>query len=99
MENELKLVKTENAAHLEVRGEFTLRCGEGIKKDLISSISEESNESLDLTHACAMDVAGIQLAYAWKKALQDNGKKANVILPESENIKDLFAKTGITQIL
>jgi anti-anti-sigma regulatory factor len=99
MENELKIVKTENATQLEVRGEFTLRCGEGIKKDLISSASREGSESLDLTHASAMDVAGIQLAYAWKKALEGDGRKGNVILPESENIKDLFAKTGITQIL
>jgi anti-anti-sigma regulatory factor len=99
MENEITPVKTNNATQLQMDGEFTLRFGEKIKQDLISSASEEGIQSLDLTHASAMDVAGIQLAFAWKRALQDNGKKAQVILPESENIKDLFAKTGITQIL
>jgi hypothetical protein len=99
IENELKALDTGNGIHLELHGEFTLRSGEQTKKDLISSLSGEGPELLDLTRASAMDVAGIQLAYAWKNALGQAGRKATITLPEAENLKDLFTKTGITQIL
>jgi anti-anti-sigma regulatory factor len=98
-ENEIKVVNTKNGIQLEMSGEFTLRCSEQTKKDLLSSLSREDSESLDLTQTSAMDVAGIQLAYAWKKALVYSGRKATIVHPTSENIKDLFTKTGITQIL
>jgi hypothetical protein len=99
MDNELNVTNTEDAIQLEARGEFTLRCGDKIKQELMLSAARAGAESLNLVEASAMDLAGIQLAYAWKKSLEQRGRKAVVILPEAENIKDLFTRTGITQIL
>ena len=98
MKNEIRIVNTENGLRLEVYGEFTMATTENIKKELIASVSREGNEVLDLTNASVMDVVGIQLTYAWKKALNNNQRKGIVMFPESENIKDLFAKTGVTSI-
>jgi hypothetical protein len=98
-ENEMKIVNADGGIRLEVYGEFTMATSESIKKELIASQSREGNETLDLTKASMMDVIGIQLAYAWKKALKENQRTGTVILPNSENIKDLFVKTGVTQIL
>jgi hypothetical protein len=98
-EYELKIVNTENDMRIEVYGAFTMATSQNIKNELLASLLRSSNETLDLTNANAIDVIGIQLAYGWKKALEANQRKATVILPESENIKDLFVKTGITQIL
>lgn len=98
-ENELKIVTTENGLRLEVSGEFTTATIENIKNKLVESQSREGNEVLDLTHASVMDVVGIQLAYAWKTNLKHNQRTGTVNLPESDDIKDLFVKVGITQIL
>lgn len=98
-ENEIKAIDTENGIRLEIHGEFTSRCSEQVKKGLIASLSRDGAELLDLTQVSAMDVAGVQLAFAWKSALEQSGRKATIMLPEAENLKDLFTKTGITQIL
>jgi anti-anti-sigma regulatory factor len=98
-ENTIKIANTENGIQLEVHGEFTMSTCENIKKELLASLSRAGNETLDLSNASHVDVVGIQFAYAWKKSLQENLREAIVILPQSENIKDLFVKTGITQIL
>jgi anti-anti-sigma factor len=97
--NEIQIVNSNNGIRIEVSGEFTTATSETIKKELAASQSREGSETLDLTKASMMDVVGIQLAYAWKKALKENQRTGTVILPTSESIKDLFVKTGITQIL
>lgn len=97
--NELKIVSTGKEIRLEIQGDVTIGTRKKIKNDLLPSVATEGNMSLDLSQANMMDVTGIQLAYAWKKALAQNQRTGIVILPESENIKDLFVKTGITQIL
>jgi anti-anti-sigma regulatory factor len=99
MKENLKIVNTDNGMRLEVQGDFTITTYETLKKEIVSSLSREGNETLDLTNASQVDVVGVQLAYAWKKALEKQHRTAIVILPESESIKDLFVKTGITQIL
>ena len=95
----LKTTKENNGIRLEAEGDFTLSTLETMKKDLLVSASAESPQTLDVSKCTMMDVVGIQFAYAWKKALSENKKTGTVILPESETIKDLFIKTGITQIL
>jgi anti-anti-sigma regulatory factor len=98
-DNDIKTASTENGILLEVHGEFTIATCENVKTELLASLARQGNETLDLSKATHVDVIGIQLAYAWKKCLQKKHREAIVILPESENIKDLFVKTGITQIL
>jgi anti-anti-sigma regulatory factor len=99
MEYELKMVNAENETQLLIRGDFTMKSSKVIKEDLLLSVSRNRNEALDLSQVSAIDVAGIQFACAWKKALQIKGRKGSVILPEAENLKDLIVKAGITQIL
>jgi anti-anti-sigma factor len=89
----------ENQIQIEVEGEFTIGTSEAIKPKLISSIERSGPETLQLKNVTTMDVAAVQLAYAWKKELKKNGRKGTVVCPEDENIKDLLVKTGITQIL
>jgi hypothetical protein len=98
-EYELKIVNTENDIRIEVSGDVTIATSEKIASELLRSLLSAGNGTLDLTNATTIDVVGIQLAYAWKKAFAHKQRKAIVILPQSENIKDLFVKTGITQIL
>jgi hypothetical protein len=98
-ENALKIVNTAHGLQMEVHGEFTIATSENIKNELVASLSREGNEALDLRHATMIDVIGIQLTYSWKKALEKKQRTGQVILPESESIKDLFVKIGITQIL
>src|SRR4051794_28351824 len=97
-ETKKEILTTKDELRVDAANEFTAAHGEKIKSQLLN-MSREGHESLDLTNISAMDVVGIQLAYAWRKALLQNKRKGTVMLAESENIKDLFTKTGITQIL
>jgi hypothetical protein len=99
MNNLVKKTETENVLHLAVENEFTIVTSGEIKQELAASTERSGQESLILTNVSALDVAAIQLAYAWKKALLKQGRQGAVVLPELENIKDLLVKTGITQIL
>jgi anti-anti-sigma factor len=96
---EINIAHTDDGLRLAVGGEFTIATSDTIKRELVASSSREGNEILDLRNVSMMDAVGIQLAYAWKKALKKNNRTGIVICPELETIKDLFVKTGITQIL
>jgi anti-anti-sigma regulatory factor len=97
--SELTIAATDKGIQLDIQGDFNIESCDKMKLDLLTSASREGEESLNLSKTTAMDVVGIQLAYAWKIALAKKNRTATVIQPKSENIKDLFDKTGITQIL
>jgi hypothetical protein len=95
----LKVQETDQGIIMIFEGEFTVGYVEMIKESLLQSAARKGNEILSLIGATSIDVSGIQLAFSWKKILQAQGRKADVLLPQSENIKDLLIKAGITQIL
>jgi anti-anti-sigma regulatory factor len=95
----LKINQDEGGLQLVAEGDFTVRNSASIKTALLESISRQGNETLVLKDVTALDLAGIQLAYAWRKVLQAQGRDASIVLPEDEGIKDLVRKTGITTIL
>jgi anti-anti-sigma regulatory factor len=90
---------TDRGITMTFEGEFAAVNVKMIKEALLESAARKSDEILSLTGATSIDVSGIQLAFSWKKALQAQGRKADVLPPESENIKDLLIKAGITTIL
>jgi anti-anti-sigma factor len=94
----LEIIETESGITMAYEGEFNVTNVEHIKEALLQSAARKGNETLLLTAVTAMDVSGIQLAYSWKKILQAQGRKADVVLPQLESIKDLLEKTGLTQM-
>jgi hypothetical protein len=78
--------------------DFTAENAASIKEALLASTARKGDEILLLSEATAIDVIGIQLAFAWKLALQRQQRKAEVLLPQPESIIDLLKKTGITQL-
>jgi anti-anti-sigma regulatory factor len=94
-----KTTQASGTIELTAEGDFTVRNGATIKTSLLENASEKSDEALNLKNVTALDLAGIQLAYAWKKNLQAQGRQASITWPEEESIKDLIKKTGITTIL
>jgi hypothetical protein len=99
MENTiLKLVETGKGISMICNDDFSAANARAIQESLLKSSARKGDEVLSLAKAISIDVSGIQLAFAWKRALQAQGRKADVVLPQSENIKDLLDKTGITQI-
>jgi anti-anti-sigma regulatory factor len=95
----LTIQKTDQGITMTFEGEFTVANVEIIKESLLQSAAREGDEVLSLTGATSIDVSGIQLAFSWKKILQAQGRKADVLLPQLDNIQDLLNKSGITQIL
>ncbi len=77
---------------------FNAANAESIKAELMESVERTGEEILSLQHATALDITGIQLAFAWRKALTAQGRKATVELPRAENINDLLVKTGVTKL-
>jgi anti-anti-sigma factor len=99
MENTiLNIQETNQGTVMICEKDFNIVNAETIKEVLLQSAERKGNEVLSLVGATAIDASGIQLAFSWKKKLQAQGRKADVLLPLSENIKDLLDKTGITQI-
>jgi anti-anti-sigma factor len=94
----LNIQETDHGTTMAFEGEFTVANVETIKASLLQSAARKSDEILSLIAVTSIDASGIQLAFSWKKMLQNQGRKAYMMLPQSENIKDLLDKTGITQI-
>jgi anti-anti-sigma regulatory factor len=84
--------------HITCETDFNMSNALLIKEALLESVERDGDEVLSLTAATSIDVSGIQLAFSWKNALLAKGRKADVLLPVNESIKDLLVKTGITQI-
>ena|SRR5687767_6481032 len=95
----LKLQETDRGITMTFEGNFTAVNAEIIKEALLQSAARNGDEILSLLDATSVDASGIQLAFSWKKILQRRGRKADVLLPQLENIKELLIKTGITTIL
>jgi hypothetical protein len=95
----LNVQETDQGITMTFEGDFTVENVESIKASLLQSAARKGDEVLSLLGATSIDVSGIQLAFSWNKILQSQGRKAEVLLPQLENIKDLLNKSGITQIL
>jgi anti-anti-sigma regulatory factor len=94
----IKIQETNEGLAMICEEDFTVANAHAIKEALLQSIERKGNEILSLVTATAIDASGIQLAFVWKEALKAQGRKADVLVPDSENSKDLLDKTGITQI-
>jgi hypothetical protein len=94
----LSIAQTDSGTQMICESDFCVSNGAAIKEMLLQSLQRSGDETLSLTHATSIDVSGVQLAFSWKKALLAQGRKAIVLLPQGESIKDLLEKTGITQI-
>jgi hypothetical protein len=97
--NAIENIESENGLEIEVGREFTTETFKIVRQQLLSSLERSGPETLLLKDVATIDIAAIQLAYAWKKKLSKDGRRVTIVLPEDENIKDLLVKTGITQIL
>lgn len=96
--NILSTTQSDNGTLIICQNDFCVLHAEVIKDTLLQSLQRSGDETLSLTDATSIDVSGIQLVFSWRKALQAQGRKATVLLPQTESIKDLLEKTGITQI-
>jgi len=95
----LQIKKNKKGVQLHVQGNLNVQHANDLKKFFLQSISRSSNEMLILNQVTAFDVASIQLTHLWKMSLKKQGRTASIELPESESLKDLLEKTGITNIL
>jgi hypothetical protein len=84
--------------HIICEADFNIGNAGLIKEALLESLERNGDEILSLTNTPAIDVSGIQLAFSWKHELEAQGRRAEVLLPGKEDIKDLLEKTGITQM-
>jgi hypothetical protein len=94
----LTIIETNTRTEMVCESDFTVTNAEIIKTTLLESSERKGDEILSLVGATSIDASGIQLAFAWKTTLQNQRRHADVLLPQSANIKDLLDKTGITQI-
>ncbi|HEY0653736.1 MAG TPA: STAS domain-containing protein [Chryseosolibacter sp.] len=78
--------------------DFTATNAATIKAELMHSVERTGEEVLSLENVTSLDITGIQLAFAWRKALVAQGRKATVKLPRAGNINDLLEKTGIHKL-
>jgi anti-anti-sigma regulatory factor len=94
----LTINKSGDEVQILCNGEFTTQHAGAIKETLLAEMNGTEAIVLSLQYATAFDVAGIQLAFAWKKKMEALGRTVRVSLPETETIKDLLAKAGITKL-
>jgi anti-anti-sigma regulatory factor len=94
----IKIQKTNEGLAMICEEDFNVANAQAIKEALLESVERKGNEILSLVTATTIDASGIQLAFVWKKALEAQGRRADVLFPNSENSKELLDKTGITQI-
>jgi len=89
--NEVTMLLIQGDANVQYSGE--------LKKFLLQSVSRKGSENLVLSQATEFDVASAQLAYQWKKKLEQQNRTATIQLPDNKNLIELLNKTGITKIL
>lgn len=94
----LEITENNQVVHMICTNDFNASNAASIKVELMQSVERTGEEVLSLQQATALDITGIQLAFAWRKALVAQGRKAKVELPRAENINDLLVKTGITKL-
>jgi anti-anti-sigma regulatory factor len=79
-------------------GELTIATAGQLKLSLLS-METDKPMVLSLAQVTAIDLACIQVLYAWKHTLLTVGKKVQILLPEGEALKELLEKTGITKLI
>lgn len=94
----LPITESNQVIHMTCSHDFNATNAAAIQAELMQSVKRTGEEVLSLQHVTALDITGVQLAFAWRKALVAQGRKAKVELPRAENINDLLTKTGITKL-
>ena len=98
MYTEMIVERGEYSTRMICRGEFNAARTIGIEQLLSESLRRRGNETLVLTDVTRIDITGIKLAYAWKRALELQNRKAQVLLPASAVIANLLIRTGIAEL-
>src|SRR4051812_33488984 len=94
----LRIEKTNDQVKLVAQGDLTVQHAKELHSFLLQNSDHQSEIHLIMTEAASLDIAGIQLAYAWKSDLYKQGRKAIVTLPDRNDLFDLLEKSGINKI-
>jgi len=94
----LKIQKTKDQVKLIATGDLTVQHSKVFRDFLVENNSHQQEVNLEMNEATALDIAGIQLAYAWQKGIKSKGGNAMVSLPTNSNLLDLLEKSRITKM-
>jgi anti-anti-sigma regulatory factor len=94
----LKIEKTKDKVKLVVTGNLTIQHSKELQRLLLQHCDFKKAVQLVLNNVAALDVAGIQLAYAWKSEVIKKGGLAEVTLPVEKTLLQLLEKASITKI-
>jgi hypothetical protein len=95
---EIKIEKTNDKVRLVATGNLTVQHSKELQQILLLHCDFKNEVQLVLDEAVALDIAGIQLAYAWKSKVIKNGGLAQVTLPVEQNLFQLLEKATITKL-
>ncbi|WP_133259505.1 STAS domain-containing protein [Pseudochryseolinea flava] len=94
----MTIERDEDGTRIICSGEFNAARAIAIEQLLGQSMTRRGQETLVLTHVTTMDITGIRLAYAWRRALELQNRNAKVVLPASGVIGNLLERTGIAKL-
>jgi anti-anti-sigma regulatory factor len=95
---ELTIEETNDKVKLLVTGNLTVQHSKELQRILLQHCEFKTTVQLVLDDVAALDVAGIQLAYAWKNEVIKKGGVAEVSLPAERALLELLDKASITKI-
>jgi hypothetical protein len=95
---EMIVERDDDGLRMVYNGAFNAANSVTIEQLLSASMRRAGHETLVLTNVTTIDITGIKLAYAWKRALELQNRSAKVLLPECSVVKDLLSRTGITKL-
>jgi anti-anti-sigma regulatory factor len=94
----LKIEKTKDRVTLLATGDLTVQHAKELHGFLLNNCDHKKEVHLVLKDVTALDVACIQLVYAWRKYIRKQDGNAIIRMPADSSLLDLLEKTGITKI-
>jgi anti-anti-sigma factor len=94
-------LKIEHGKHritLTVSGDLTVQHSRELREFFFNNTEIKKENRLVLKGVTALDIAGIQLIYAWRNSIETRGGRTRLTMPGSNNLRDLLEKTGITKL-
>jgi anti-anti-sigma factor len=90
--------KGEGIAGVTLSGELTVRSAEEFKSKMLSLIDQYSILDLSVEGITAMDLSGVQIIEAFKKTIQQKGKRFTLVTVLPEELQLLLARAGVKEI-
>jgi anti-anti-sigma regulatory factor len=99
MNTKFSIKKEHTGGHwLTVIGNLTVQNSQSLKENLIKLLAHEDQTTVSLQAVESVDMAGIQLLFAFHKVSKDSGRASAIIWPDNKEVDGLLEKAGIKSV-